>query len=51
MEVKLGGLRLDQDGFSFAAIYNEHKAKADEVGWWRPWGFNLAISWLPLLVD
>ena len=36
---------------SCAAICNEHKAKVDEVGWWRLWRFNLAISWLPLLVD
>ena len=31
MEIKLGGLRLDQDGCSCAAICNEPKAKADEV--------------------
>ena len=46
-EIKLGGLRLDQDGCSCAAICNEH----NEVGLWRLWWFNLAISWLPLLVD
>jgi len=33
--IKLGGLQLDQIGCSCAAIYNEQKAKADELGWWR----------------
>ena len=32
---KASGLQLDQIGCSCAAIYNEQKAKADELGWWR----------------
>ena len=51
MERQLGGLRLDQDGYTSVAICNEHQAKADEVRWWKLWWFNLAIPWLPLLVD
>ena len=30
--IKLGGLQLEKVGYSCAAICNEHKAKADEVG-------------------
>ena len=41
--IKVGGLQLDQAGYSCAAICNEHKAKEVGVGWWGLWWFKLGL--------